>query len=140
MFNPQFLLNPQSNVLPYPLESTIVEPPVCSTIPLETPSTPAIITEEQIPNPSIPKHPPNVTPSRSSQRESPHFNNDHSLEVPANSIPNSPAQVHPLTPTKEIIQEGLHVSIAENNGSQNVPSQVPSNTTTPINAMTPHVV
>ncbi|MBW0556997.1 hypothetical protein O181_096712 [Austropuccinia psidii MF-1] len=96
--------------------------------------------EEQIPNPSIPKHPPNVTPSRSSQHESPHFNNDHSLEVPANSIPNSTAQVHPLTPTNEIIQEELHVSIAENNSSPNVPSQIPSNTATPINAMTPHVV
>ncbi|MBW0574245.1 hypothetical protein O181_113960 [Austropuccinia psidii MF-1] len=65
---------------------------------------PPIITEEQ-----IPKHPQNVTPRRSSQREYPHFNNDHSLEVLANNIPNSQSQVHPLTPTNEIIQEELDV-------------------------------
>ncbi|MBW0474900.1 hypothetical protein O181_014615 [Austropuccinia psidii MF-1] len=101
---------------------------------------PPIITEEEIPNPCIPKYPPNVTPSRFSQHESPHSNNDQSLEVPANSIPNSPAQVHPLTPTNKIIEEELHVSIVENNSSPNVPSQIPLNTATPINAMTSHVV
>ncbi|MBW0521655.1 hypothetical protein O181_061370 [Austropuccinia psidii MF-1] len=133
--NPQLLLNTQSNDLPYSLPSTIHEPPVPSTIPLETPTTTPIITEEQ-----IPENPQNVTPSRSSQRESPHFNNDHSLEVPANSIPNSQSQVHPLTPTNGIFQEELNVSISENNSSPNVPSQIPSNTTTPINTMTPHVL
>ncbi|MBW0460893.1 hypothetical protein O181_000608 [Austropuccinia psidii MF-1] len=54
---------PQSNDLPYSLPSTIVKPPVPSNFPLETTTTPPIITEEEIPNPSIPKHPPNVTPA-----------------------------------------------------------------------------
>ncbi|MBW0540062.1 hypothetical protein O181_079777 [Austropuccinia psidii MF-1] len=133
--NPSYqFYTPQSNDLPYSLPSTIVKPPVPSTIPLETPTIPPFITEED-----IPKHTPNFTPRRSSQHESHHFNNDQSLEVPANSIPNSPAQVHPLTPTNEIIQE-LHFSIVENNSSPKNPSQIPSNTTTPINAITPHVV
>ncbi|MBW0474048.1 hypothetical protein O181_013763 [Austropuccinia psidii MF-1] len=66
--------------------------------------------------------------------------NDQFLEVPAGSIPNSPAQVHPLTPTNEIIQEELPVSIVENNSSPKFPSQITSNTTTPINSMTPHFV
>ncbi|MBW0507548.1 hypothetical protein O181_047263 [Austropuccinia psidii MF-1] len=91
---------------------------------------PLIITQGEIPNPSIPKHPPNVTPSRSSKHEYPHFNNDQSFEVPANSIHNSQAQVHPLTPTNEIINEELHFSIVEHNTSPNVPSQIPSNTNT----------
>ncbi|MBW0517227.1 hypothetical protein O181_056942 [Austropuccinia psidii MF-1] len=133
--SPQLLLNTQSNYLPYSLPSTIFKPPVPSTIPLEIPTTPPIITEED-----IPKHPPNVTPKRSSQHESPHLNNDQYLEVQADSIPNSPAQVHPLTPTNEIIDEVLHVAIVENNSSPNFPSQIPSNTTTENNAMTPHVV
>ncbi|MBW0489770.1 hypothetical protein O181_029485 [Austropuccinia psidii MF-1] len=93
-----------------------------------------------LPHEDVPKHPPNVTPRRSSQHELPHLKNDQSLEVPANSIPTSPAQIHPLTPKNEILQEELHVSIVENNSSPNVPSQIPLNTTTQINAMTPHVV
>ncbi|MBW0537323.1 hypothetical protein O181_077038 [Austropuccinia psidii MF-1] len=102
---------------------------------LRLPPPPPIVPEEQ-----IPEHPPNVTSSRFLQCQSPHFNNDHYLEVPANNIPNSPAQVDPLIPTNEIIQEELHVSIAENNSIPNVISQIPSNTTTPINATTPHFV
>ncbi|MBW0548235.1 hypothetical protein O181_087950 [Austropuccinia psidii MF-1] len=94
---------------------------------------------EEIPNPSTPKHPPNITSSKSSQHESPHINNDQSLEVPTNSIPNSPVQVHPLTPTNEIIQEKLHFLIVEDNSSPHFPFQIPSNPTTPINATTPHV-
>ncbi|MBW0535902.1 hypothetical protein O181_075617, partial [Austropuccinia psidii MF-1] len=88
----------------------------------------------------IQKKPPQTICSRFSQCKSPHFDNDHSFEIPANSIPNSPAQVHPLTPTNEIIQEELHVSIAENNSSPDVPSQIPLSLTSSINAPTPHVV
>ncbi|MBW0469587.1 hypothetical protein O181_009302 [Austropuccinia psidii MF-1] len=118
---PQLLLRTQPNDLPYSLPSTIVEPPIPSTIPLETATNPPIITEEEIPNPSTPNHPQNVTPRISSQHESLHFNNNQSLEVPTNSIPNSPAQVHPLNSTNEIIQES-HVLIVENNSSPNVTS------------------
>ncbi|MBW0484907.1 hypothetical protein O181_024622 [Austropuccinia psidii MF-1] len=128
--NPQLVLITQSNYLPYYLPFTIVKAPVPSTFPFEAPTSLPIITEEEIPNSSIPKHPPNVAPSRSSQHQSPHFKNDQSFEVPANSIPNSPAQVHPLTQKNEIIQEELHYSIVANNSSPNVPS----------NATTPHVV
>ncbi|MBW0492115.1 hypothetical protein O181_031830 [Austropuccinia psidii MF-1] len=113
--SPQLLFNTQSNDLPYSLPSTIVEPPVPSTIPLETPLTPQLLLRNKFPTLS--------------------YLNIHQISPPVDLH-----NVHPLTPTNDIIQEELHVSIAENNSSPNVPSQIPSNTTTPINATTPHVV
>ncbi|MBW0461913.1 hypothetical protein O181_001628 [Austropuccinia psidii MF-1] len=108
---------------------------------LRLPPPPPIITEEEIPNSSVPKHPPNVTLSRSSQHESHHFNNDQYFEVPANSIPSSPAQFQTISSPMQINHSKSSHTLSsphiENPKNNLLPSQ--SNPPTTSNAPTPGI-